>query len=102
HQSAYAASKGAIIAFTRSLAVELAPLNIRANCLAPGWVDTPFNAPAIDSMGGSRVFESMIETTVPMKRQGSATEIAQAVAFLASTDSTYMTGQTLVVDGGQI
>lgn len=101
-QTAYSASKGAIVAFSRALANELANDNIRVNCLAPGWVDTPFNAPAIDFMGGRDKLDAMVEATVPLKRQGSPAEIAKAVAFLASEDSSYMTGQTVVVDGGQI
>lgn len=101
-QTAYSASKGAIIAFSRALANELAPLKIRVNCLAPGWVDTPFNEPAIENMGGRQSFDSMIFTTVPLKRQGSTAEIAKAVTFLSLPDSSFMTGQTLVVDGGQI
>lgn len=100
-QSAYAASKGAIIALSRSLAVELAPQSIRVNCLAPGWIDTDFNSPAIENMGGLEAFHTMIESTVPMKRQGNPSEIAKAAAFLALPDSSYMTGQILVVDGGQ-
>lgn len=101
-QAAYSSSKGAIVALSRALAVELAPHAIRVNCLAPGWVDTPFNAPAIAAMGGRATLDAMVEATVPLKRQGTPTEIASAVAFLATNDSTYMTGQTLVVDGGQI
>ncbi|MEV7428302.1 SDR family oxidoreductase [Nocardioides sp. NPDC092400] len=101
-QTAYSASKGAIVAFSRALANELAPQAIRVNCLAPGWVDTPFNAPAIDNMGGREVLDAMVETTVPLRRQGTPGEIAKAVAFLAGPDASYMTGQTIVVDGGQI
>lgn len=101
-QTAYSASKGAIVAFSRALAIELASDNIRVNCLAPGWVDTPFNAPAIEVIGGRSNLEAMVEATVPLKRQGTPAEIASAVAFLATDDSTYMTGQTIVVDGGQI
>ena len=100
--TAYAASKGAIIAFSRALANELAADGIRVNCLAPGWVDTPFNSPAIDHMGGRADLVAMIEQTVPLKRQGTPAEIASTVAFLATPDSSYMTGQTIVVDGGLV
>ncbi|MET0766908.1 MAG: SDR family NAD(P)-dependent oxidoreductase [Aeromicrobium sp.] len=99
-QVAYSASKGAIVAFSRALANELADQGIRVNCLAPGWVDTPFNAPAIDNMGGRHVLDDMVAASVPLKRQGTPPEIAKAVAFLASDDSSYMTGQTVIIDGG--
>ncbi|GAA2088763.1 SDR family oxidoreductase [Aeromicrobium tamlense] len=99
-QVAYSASKGAIVAFSRALANELADEGIRVNCLAPGWVDTPFNAPAIENMGGREVLDEMVASSVPMKRQGTPQEIAKAVAFLATDDSSYMTGQTVIIDGG--
>lgn len=101
-QTAYSASKGAIIAFSKALAAEVAPDNIRVNSLAPGWVDTPFNQPAIDNMGGPAAQAAMIEATVPLRRQGTVDEIAAAALFLVSNSSTYMTGQTLVIDGGTI
>ncbi|KQX74196.1 SDR family NAD(P)-dependent oxidoreductase [Aeromicrobium sp. Root472D3] len=101
-QTAYSASKGAIVAFSRALAVELASDSIRVNCLCPGWVDTPFNEPAIEFMGGRRKQDEMIAATVPLGRQGRPEEIARTIAFLALDDSAYMTGQALVVDGGQI
>lgn len=101
-QTAYSASKGAIVAFSRALATELAPLGIRVNCLAPGWVDTPFNAPAIENMGGRAELDALVASSVPLQRQGTPEEIAKVAAFLASPDASYMTGQTIVVDGGQI
>lgn len=99
-QTAYSASKGAIIAFSKALAAEIAPDNIRVNSLAPGWVDTPFNQPAIDNMGGFAAQAALIDATVPLQRQGTVDEIATAALFLASDSSSYMTGQTLVIDGG--
>ncbi|OZE92417.1 hypothetical protein CH298_02435 [Rhodococcoides fascians] len=101
-QTAYSASKGAIIAFSKALAAEVAPDNIRVNSLAPGWVDTPFNKPAIDNMGGPAAQAALIEATVPLRRQGTVEEIAAAALFLAGPSSSYMTGQTLVIDGGTI
>jgi len=101
-QTAYSASKGAIVAFSRALANELAPQGIRVNCLAPGWVDTPFNAPAIENMGGRAALDALVSSSVPLQRQGTPEEIAKVAAFLASADASYMTGQTIVVDGGQI
>jgi NAD(P)-dependent dehydrogenase (short-subunit alcohol dehydrogenase family) len=98
--TAYSASKGAIIAFTRALAEELAPDNIRANSVCPGWIDTPFNEPAIEFMGGRAQQEDMVQQTVPLKRQGTPEEIAPGILYLASNASSYVTGQELVIDGG--
>jgi NAD(P)-dependent dehydrogenase (short-subunit alcohol dehydrogenase family) len=98
--TAYSASKGAIIAFTRALAEELAPDNIRANSVCPGWIDTPFNEPAIEFMGGRAQQEEMVQQTVPLKRQGAPEEIAPGILYLASDASSYVTGQELVIDGG--
>ena len=98
--TAYSASKGAIIAFTRALAEELAPDNIRANSVCPGWIDTPFNEPAIEFMGGRAQQEEMVQQTVPLKRQGTPEEIAPGILYLASDASSYVTGQELVIGGG--
>lgn len=97
--TAYSASKGAIVAFTKALAAELAP-EIRVNAICPGWIDTPFNQPAIDFMGGREAQEEVIQTIVPLRRQGVPEEIATGMLFLASELSSYMTGQALIIDGG--
>jgi NAD(P)-dependent dehydrogenase (short-subunit alcohol dehydrogenase family) len=98
--TAYSASKGAIVAFTKALSAELAPHNIRVNAVCPGWIDTPFNQPAIDFMGGREEQERIVKQIVPLGRQGTPEEIAPIVVYLASDGSSYMTGQALVVDGG--
>jgi NAD(P)-dependent dehydrogenase (short-subunit alcohol dehydrogenase family) len=98
--TAYSASKGAIIAFTKALAAELAPDRIRVNTICPGWIDTPFNQPAIDFMGGRDEQAKVIEAVVPMSRQGVPEEVANGMVFLASEMSSYMTGQALIIDGG--
>jgi NAD(P)-dependent dehydrogenase (short-subunit alcohol dehydrogenase family) len=98
--SAYSASKGAIVAFTKALAPELAPDGIRINAMCPGWIDTPFNQPAIDFMGGLNAQAQVVQQIVPLRRQGTPEEIASGMLFLASDASSYMTGQSLVVDGG--
>ncbi|MDO8503563.1 MAG: glucose 1-dehydrogenase [bacterium] len=92
----YCASKGGIAAMTEALATELAPYNIRVNAIAPGVIDTPM----VQEAGmDQKAIEGML-TRVPLRRMGKAEEIANAVKFLAGDDSSYVTGATLVVDGG--
>jgi dihydroanticapsin dehydrogenase len=98
--TAYSASKGAIVAFGRALAAELGPAGIRVNTICPGWVDTPFNDPAIDFMGGRGVQADMVKHNVALGRQATSDEIASSVLYLVSDASSYMTGQILLVDGG--
>jgi NAD(P)-dependent dehydrogenase (short-subunit alcohol dehydrogenase family) len=99
--AAYTASKAAVVNLTRSLAIDNASLGIRVNCVCPGWVDTGFNDPQfVHDKLTDRDIALLIERTVPMGRQGLPEEMAAAVAFLASDDASYITGQTLLVDGG--
>ena len=98
--TAYSASKGAVIAFSTALAMELAPDNIRVNTICPGWVDTPFNNPAINFMGGRETQEEIIRKMVPLQRQAASSEIAPLFVYLASDESSYMTAQALTIDGG--
>ena len=93
----YAATKGAIIAFTRSLAASLVDKGIRVNAVAPGPVWTPLIA---SSFKGSKV--ASFGSEVPMKRAGEPAEIAPCYLFLASDDASYMTGQVLHPNGGEI
>jgi 3-oxoacyl-[acyl-carrier protein] reductase len=93
-QVTYAASKGALNAFTRALAVELAPRGIRVNAVAPGVIDTELSA-GVRARAGAAVTERIL-----LRRIGSAGEVAQAVAFLASRHAEYITGHILAVDGG--
>jgi 3-oxoacyl-[acyl-carrier protein] reductase len=92
---AYSASKAGVVGLTKSLAISLTKDNIRVNCVAPGFIDTPMVAPV---MNERRI--KNIELRVPMKRHGKAEEIANTVLFLASDDASYITGQTISVDGG--
>ncbi|MDQ2704894.1 MAG: SDR family oxidoreductase [Pseudomonadota bacterium] len=99
-RTAYSASKGAVIAFSISLAAELADDNIRVNTVCPGWIDTPFNDPAIEIIGGKEVVEQMVNAGVLLRRQGRPEEVATVFAFLVSDESSYMTAQSIVIDGG--
>jgi NAD(P)-dependent dehydrogenase (short-subunit alcohol dehydrogenase family) len=92
----YCASKGGVVAMTESMAVELAPFNIRVNAIAPGAIDTPMVAAAKDDPG-------LLEQTlslVPMKRMGKSEEVANLALFLASDASSYITGDVIIIDGG--
>lgn len=93
-QTNYAASKAGIIGFTKSYAKELASRNIRANVVAPGYITTEMTG-SLDE----KVLK-MIEAETPMARPGNAEEVAHTVAFLASDQSSYITGETIRVDGG--
>lgn len=98
--SAYAASKGAIVALSKALALELAADGIRVNAICPGWVDTPFNDPAIEMLGGREAHAELVRATIPLGRQGTPEEIAEGMLFLAGDASAYLTGQALPIDGG--
>ena len=95
-QTNYAASKAGIIGVTKSLAKELAVRGVRVNALAPGFVETDMTADLSDDIR-QRAIEA-----IPLGRIGAPQDIAGAVAFLASPEAAYITGQTLVVDGGMV
>lgn len=98
---AYATTKHAVIAMTRQMAGDYARHGIRVNALCPGWVDTPFNAPFMAQMGGRAALEAYVADRVPMGRWARLDEMAEPILFLVSDRSSYMTGQILVVDGGE-
>jgi 3-oxoacyl-[acyl-carrier protein] reductase len=93
-QANYAASKGAINSLTRALAVELAKRGVTVNAIAPGFIETDMSAAVRNKAG------DMIKEMIPMKRIGLPEDIAHVAVFLASADSSYITGQVLTVDGG--
>lgn len=95
-QTNYSASKAGIIGFTKSLAKEVASRNILVNAIAPGFIDTDMTSVLSDSV------KENINTQIPLKRMGSAKEIAKVAKFLSSEDSAYITGQVINVDGGMV
>jgi 3-oxoacyl-[acyl-carrier protein] reductase len=95
---AYASAKGAVISFTKAIAKELAPLGIRVNAVAPGLID---NTAFHQRFTPRDAFESMART-VPLGRAGTPDEVARAIAFLASDDSSYLTGETIEINGGML
>jgi NAD(P)-dependent dehydrogenase (short-subunit alcohol dehydrogenase family) len=93
---AYQTSKGAVVNLTRALAAEWAPLGVRVNAVAPGWIETPFITNASSNPEARRA----IETATALGRLGQVEEVTSAILYLASRASSYVTGHTLVVDGG--
>jgi 3-oxoacyl-[acyl-carrier protein] reductase len=93
-QAAYAATKAGIIGLTKSVARELASRNVRVNAVAPGYVDTDMTA------GLPEAAKAKMKELIPLARLGSAEDVANAVAFLASEQASYVTGETLRVNGG--
>lgn len=94
--SAYGASKGAVMSFTRAIAVELARYAIRVNSIAPGWIATEMTQGAQDST----VFNDKVITRVPIRRWGKPEEFGGIAVYLASDASAYHTGDNIVIDGG--
>lgn len=98
-QGAYAASKGGLETLTKNLANEWAPKGVRVNGVAPGLIDTEMWEPTFERLGEGAVREGFVKR-VPLARWGTADEIASVACFLASDQASYVTGQTVRVDGG--
>ena len=106
--TAYSAAKGALNQLTKNIAIQYAAKNIRANCVAPGLMNTPFILREKDGVPNhirkgyatADDYHAARAVTVPMRRMGDAWDVAKAALFLASDDAAYITGQCLVVDGG--
>lgn len=99
--TAYSASKGAISAFTRTLALEVAEYGITVNAILPGWIDTPLTKPMAEDLKMDQdEFEMWLGKSVPMKRMGKTSELGDLAVFLSSNESSYITGQEIIIDGG--
>ncbi|MFO7170270.1 MAG: glucose 1-dehydrogenase [Chloroflexota bacterium] len=96
-RAAYAASKGGVLQFTRSLAVEWAPLGVRVNMIAPGWIRTPLQD---DLVAQGKLDRAPIIARTPARRMGEVSDIVGPAIFLASDEAAFIVGEMLVVDGG--
>lgn len=95
-QTNYSASKGALLAFTRTLAAELAPRGIRVNAVAPGMIESKMVKKV------SRTVVREVTSAIPLKRLGTCEEVANTIVYLSSSASSYVVGQTIVIDGGMV
>lgn len=98
--AAYAASKGAVVLLTKSMALDHARQGVRVNCVCAGSVDTPMLQGEMEEMGGEHAVRHLFEDKHPIGRIASPEEVARAVLYLASDDAGFVTGSTLTVDGG--
>ena len=96
----YATSKGAIVMLSKGIALDYAKRGIRCNALAPGWVDTPINYAHAEMLGGLQEVYATIDSFQPIGRPGEPREIANVALFLASDESSFVTGSVIVADGG--
>jgi NAD(P)-dependent dehydrogenase (short-subunit alcohol dehydrogenase family) len=95
-EDGYVAAKHGVYGLTKNFAIAFAQRGVRVNCINPGWIETPMTAPIRDMEG----IATQLVSQIPMARYGQPEEIAKAALFLASDDSSYMTGAALVIDGG--
>ena len=96
----YTTSKGALLQFTRSLALEVAPRGVRVNCVCPGIIDTPLTDSFLERADDPAALRREYEAASPFNRLGTPREVADCVLFLASEQASFVTGAALVVDGG--
>jgi 2-keto-3-deoxy-L-fuconate dehydrogenase len=101
-RAAYCASKGAVIALTKAMAIDHVGDGIRVNCVCPGTVDTPWVGRLIDAADDPAATRAALVARQPMGRLGRAEEVAKAIAYLASDDAAFVTGTELVIDGGLV
>ena len=99
NDAAYTATKGAVLQFTRALALETAQRNIRANCVCPGVIDTPLTRSFLQGADAPELEREFAEVA-PLGRMGTPSEVANCIAFLASDEASFVTGSAMLVDGG--
>lgn len=100
--AAYGASKAGLIALARCMALELAPFHIRVNAVCPGVIDTPMNARNLERSEDPQAMRQSWFDVTPMNRLGTPEDVAKSILFLASDDAGFVTGTSLVVDGGRL
>lgn len=101
-RAAYCASKGAVISFTKQVAVQYAGTGVRCNCICPGTVDSPWVGRLLDQSGDPEEMRKALIARQPMGRLGEPWEIARAALYLASSDAAFVSGTALVIDGGLV
>jgi len=97
---AYHASKAGLLGLVRSLADELSPCGVRVNCICPGWIDTPFNQPFWSFQADGDAALRDLTNRIPLRRQGTPEDVTGLILFLASPAARYITGTSVVIDGG--
>jgi meso-butanediol dehydrogenase / (S,S)-butanediol dehydrogenase / diacetyl reductase len=100
HNPVYAASKGGVIALARSLALDYAPAGIRVNCICPGLIDTALQVGRVGDIPEPAAAVQQRVSEIPLQRLGTAEEVANVALFLVSDEASFMTGETVLVDGG--
>ena len=99
-RAAYCATKGAVISLTQQVAVQYAGTGVRCNCVCPGTVDSPWVGRLLDQADDPALARERLVARQPLGRLGQPTEVAKAILYLASDDASFMTGASLVIDGG--
>lgn len=99
-RAAYSASKGAVVALTKQMAIQYAGTGVRCNCICPGTVDSPWVGRLLDAADDPDAARAGLVARQPIGRLGTADEVARAAVYLASDDAAFVTGSALVIDGG--
>jgi NAD(P)-dependent dehydrogenase (short-subunit alcohol dehydrogenase family) len=102
HESAYCASKGGVVLLTKAMAIDYGPSNIRVNCICPGGIETPTHYAFLATLADPKREKQEILKKIPLGRMGQPEDVARAALFLASDESSYITGIALPVDGGRM
>ena len=101
NHAAYAATKSGVHGLTRATAIDLGPTGVRCNAVAPGWIDTPLNASYVDNHPDRELVIDELAKLHPIGRVGAPSDVADVVAWLASDQSRFVTGQVITIDGGR-